>query len=81
MKKAARKRATGIFIFALVMMVAVSFMPGGMTEVHGATFTAGAPVSGFKVTETEARAVTFVWNAYPEASGYEIYKATSKNGS
>ena len=81
MKKAARKRATGIFIFALVMMVAVSFMPGGMTEVHGATFSTGAQVTGFKVTGTESNAVTFAWDAYPEASGYEIYKATSKNGS
>ena len=81
MKKAARKRATGIFIFALVLMVAVSFMPGGMTEVHGATFSTGAQVTGFKVTGTESNAVTFAWDAYPEASGYEIYKATSKNGS
>ena len=80
MKKAARKRATGIFIFALVLMVAVSFMPGGTTEVHGATFSTGAQVTGFKVTGTESGAVAFAWNAYPQASGYQIYKATSKNG-
>ena len=74
------KRVKTISIFALVMMVAVAFMPGGMSTVHAATLSTGGAVSGLKVTATNTHAVTLAWNAYANATGYQVYRALSKSG-
>lgn len=42
-------------------------------------FTEGK-IGGFKRSKRTYKSVSFVWNSYPEATGYEIYKATSKKG-
>ena len=35
---------------------------------------------GFKHSSSTYNSVTLVWNSYPTASGYQIYRAKSKNG-
>ena len=42
-------------------------------------FTEGK-VGGYKLSGRTYNKVTFVWNSYPEAAGYEVYRATSKGG-
>ncbi|MBE6045141.1 MAG: CHAP domain-containing protein [Clostridiales bacterium] len=43
-------------------------------------FTEGK-IGGYKVSGKTYDSVSFVWNSYPEAAGYQIYRAYSKNGS
>ena len=42
-------------------------------------FTEGK-IGGYKMSGMTYNSVAFVWNSYPEAAGYQIYKATSKKG-
>ncbi len=42
-------------------------------------FTEGK-VGGYKLSARNYKSVTLVWNSYPEAKGYQIYRAFSKNG-
>lgn len=37
-------------------------------------------IGGFKHSGSTYNSVTLVWNSYPTASGYQIYRAKSKNG-
>ncbi|MDO4834089.1 MAG: CHAP domain-containing protein [Bacillota bacterium] len=45
-----------------------------------AGFSTKAAPKGFKVAGRSYNSVNMVWEAYTKASGYQIYKATSKNG-
>ena len=44
-------------------------------------FNAKSAPSGMKIIAKTYNSVTMAWNAFPLASGYEIYKSTSKGGS
>ncbi|MBQ3322638.1 MAG: CHAP domain-containing protein [Firmicutes bacterium] len=37
-------------------------------------------IGGYKMSASTYDSVTFVWNSYPEAAGYQVYRASSKNG-
>jgi len=43
-------------------------------------FSTKDKVGGFKVSANTFNSVTLIWNGYPTASGYQIYKANSKKG-
>ncbi|MGX8773683.1 MAG: fibronectin type III domain-containing protein [Bacillota bacterium] len=42
-------------------------------------FTEGK-IGGYKLSSRTYSSVSFVWNSYPEATGYQVYKASTKNG-
>ena len=42
-------------------------------------FTEGK-IGGYKLSARTYNSVTFVWNTYPEAAGYQVYRAYSKDG-
>ena len=42
-------------------------------------FTDGK-VGGYKLSAKTYNSITLAWNSYPEAAGYQIYKASKKNG-
>ena len=43
-------------------------------------FDTSQKVGGFKLSAKTYDSITLVWNSYPEAAGYKIYKARKKNG-
>ena len=43
-------------------------------------FSTKDKVGGFKVSANTYNSVTLVWNGYPTATGYQIYKSNSKKG-
>lgn len=45
-----------------------------------AGFATNGAVSGLKVASYTSTSIKLIWSAYRYANGYEVYKATSKNG-
>ncbi|MCQ2546131.1 MAG: CHAP domain-containing protein [Clostridia bacterium] len=80
MKNSRKKNLKAVLAFALTLAIGVAFMPVNTGVVHAATFSTGGAVSGFKVTAYDEHSVTFGWDSYAGATGYHIFKATSKSG-
>lgn len=79
MKKTTGKRIRTIIAFAAAIAMATAFMPVNAGEAHAAISSSQA-VTGLRVAATEPHAVTLQWNAFAGATGYQIFKASSANG-
>ena len=80
MKQAIRKHIRSIVAITAAMAMAVAFMPISAPFSHAASFPSSSAVSDLKVTSYTGSTVTLKWDRFSSASGYEIYKATKKNG-
>ena len=80
MKQSFRRKIRTVIAMTAAMAMALAFMPMGAQDSHAASFSTAGKVSGLKVSTYTGTSVTLKWNKYTSATGYEIVKATKKNG-
>ncbi len=80
MRKNIWKHIRTVLAVTLTVAIAISLMPLSTDSVYGASFSTSDKVTGLKVSKTTRSTVTLKWDSYSEATGYEIHKATSKDG-
>ena len=66
-----------ILCFSLSLMMLAVFTP---IQASAAGFSTKGQVEGFAVTGTTTTSVSFSWNSYSGAAGYQVYKATTEDG-
>ena len=79
MKKSLQKNIKAGLVIALSLAIGIAFMPLNTSNVYATNFSDGK-ISGYKMSARTYKSVTFVWNSYPGASGYEVYRAFKKGG-
>ena len=79
MKKSLQKNIKAGLVIALSLAIGIAFMPLNTSNVYATNFSDGK-ISGYKMSDRTYKSVTFVWNSYPGASGYEVYRAFKKGG-
>ena len=72
MKKSLQKNIKVGLVIALSLAIGIAFMPLNTSNVYATNFSDGK-ISGYKMSDRTYKSVTFVWNSYPGASGYEVY--------
>ncbi len=81
-----RNRQKGKFTFrtikavlclTLAFIIMGAFVPA---DVSAASFSTSGKVQGMKVSQVAFNSVTLSWNKYKNATGYQVYRATKKNG-
>ena len=80
MKDIRKKHIKAILAFALTLAVTVAFMPISGGVVYAASFDTSGSVANLKLVAKDAHAITLKWDEYTGATGYKVYKATSKSG-
>jgi len=65
--------------YAMMMVMVVCFVPLNTLEASAASFTDGK-VTDVAVTGKGYNYITLSWSKYSNAQGYQVYRATSKDG-
>ena len=80
MKESMGKRIKKTIAVVAAVAIGIAFMPAIGGTAHAAINTSNS-VTGLTVSAVNATSVTLKWDAFAGATGYEIYKATTSNGS
>ena len=81
MKEASKKYIKTLLAFAVSLAIVVAFMPANVADSYAANFSTSGTVSGIYVSSYSESSINLKWNSYSMATGYEVYKASSKDGS
>lgn len=78
---AEKKKTARILAFMLAFVVGITFTFSVSTdEASAATFSTSEKVSHLKVAEKTYNSITIRWDKMSNARGYQIYRASGKNG-
>ncbi len=71
------KKIKAAVCLALAFIIMGALIP---TEVSAASFNSSGKVQGIKVSKVTYNSVTLQWKKYKKATGYQVYRATTRNG-
>ena len=80
MKKTFLKNVRTGLAVALSLAIGIAFMPLNTMEAHAASFSTAGAVSGIYVSGYSDTSIKLKWNAYSLATGYEVYRCSTKDG-